>query len=84
VIVTEHHLQAPVSANALNADGSLYVPPDPRTVGWSSQDMAPGSSHGTIILVSHANLGGKQGRSLIWPTIDPGRSSPCCWPMGGG
>jgi len=84
VIVTEHHLQAPVSANALNADGSLYVPPDPRTVGWSSQDMAPGSSHGTIILVSHANLGGEQGRSLIWPTIDPGRSSPCCWPMGGG
>jgi hypothetical protein len=61
VIVADHHLQAPVSANALNADGSLYVPPDPADVSWSSQDVAPGTGHGTIILVSHINYGGAAG-----------------------
>lgn len=54
-------MQAPVSANTLNADGSLYVPPDPHTVSWSSQDVAPGSGYGTTILVSHITYGGVQG-----------------------
>lgn len=61
VIVADHHLQAPVSADRLNADGSLYVPPNPRAVSWSSQDVAPGSGHGTIILVGHVNYGGVAG-----------------------
>ena len=61
VIVADHHVQAHVSANPLNADGSLYVPPDPRAVSWSSQDVAPGTSHGTIILVSHINYSGVAG-----------------------
>ena len=61
VIVADHHVQSPVSANHLNADGSLYVPPDPHDVSWSSQDAAPGTSHGTIILVSHINYGGAAG-----------------------
>jgi len=61
VIVTSHHLQATVSANRLNTDGSLCVPPDPRTVSWSSQDVAPGTGHGTVILVSHINHGGVAG-----------------------
>jgi hypothetical protein len=61
LIVADHHVQAPVSANALNADGSLYVPPDPAEVSWSSQDVAPGTSHGTIIVVGHVNYGGAAG-----------------------
>jgi len=61
VIVADHHVQAPISANALNTDGSLYVPPDPHAVSWSSQDVAPGTSHGTVILVGHINYGGATG-----------------------
>lgn len=61
VIAADHHLRANVSANRLNADGSLYVPPDPKTVSWASQDVAPGSGFGTIILVGHINYGGDAG-----------------------
>jgi len=61
VIVAGHHLTAPVSADRLNADGSLYVPTDPRAVSWASQDVAPGSWYGTIILVGHVNMGGVAG-----------------------
>jgi len=61
VIAADHRLMAPVSANRLNADGSLYVPPDPHAVSWASQDVAPGSGHGTIILVGHVNFDGVQG-----------------------
>jgi hypothetical protein len=61
VIVADHHVQAPVSANHLNADGSLYVPPDPRDVSWSSQDAAPGTGRGTIIVTGHVNYGGTPG-----------------------
>jgi hypothetical protein len=61
LIVADHHVQAPISANRLNADGSLFVPPDPADVSWSSQDAAPGTSHGTIIMVGHINYGGAAG-----------------------
>jgi hypothetical protein len=61
MIVADHHVKAPVSADRLNADGSLYVPPNPRAVSWASQDVAPGSGHGTIILVGHVNYGGVAG-----------------------
>lgn len=61
VIVGAHHVKAPVSADRLNADGSLFVPLDPRTVSWSSQDVAPGTGQGTIILVGHVNYGGVAG-----------------------
>lgn len=61
VIAGDHQLRAPVSANRLHADGSLYVPPDSRAVSWASQDMAPGSEHGTIILVGHINYRGVEG-----------------------
>jgi len=61
VVVADHHVTASVSANRLNADGSLYVPPNPTSVSWASQEVAPGSAHGTIILVSHINSGGVAG-----------------------
>ena len=61
VIAADHHLKAQVSANRLNADSSLYVPPDPRAVSWASQDVAPGNSYGTTILVGHVNYGGVEG-----------------------
>lgn len=61
VIAADHHLKANVSANRLNADGSLYTPTDPRAVSWASQDAAPGSSYGTIILVGHVNYAGVAG-----------------------
>jgi len=61
VIVADHHVRAPVSADRLKADGSLYVPANPRAVSWASQDVAPGSGHGTVILVGHVNYGGVQG-----------------------
>ncbi len=61
VIVPDHHLKAAVSANRLNVDGSLYVPPDPRAVSWASQDVAPGTPYGTIILVGHVNYNGVAG-----------------------
>ena len=61
VIAASHHLKATVSADRLNADGSLFVPQDPRTVSWASQDAAPGSPNGTIILVGHVNYGGTAG-----------------------
>jgi len=61
VIATDHHLHAQVSANRLRPDGSLYVPSNPGAVSWASQDVAPGSGHGTIILVGHINYGGVAG-----------------------
>ena len=61
LVVASHHLRAPVSANHLNADGSLYVPADPRAVSWASQDAAPGSAYGTTILVAHINYDGVAG-----------------------
>jgi len=61
VIVPDHHLNAPVSADRLNSDGSLYVPLEPGAVSWASQDVAPGSGYGTIILVGHINMGGVAG-----------------------
>jgi len=61
LLVADHHVSAPVSANRLNHDGSLYVPANPRAVSWASQDMAPGSTYGTIILVAHINMGGVDG-----------------------
>jgi hypothetical protein len=61
VIAADHHLRAEVVADRLNADGSLYVPPDPRAVSWASQDAAPGTSYGTIILAGHVNYGGVSG-----------------------
>lgn len=61
VIVADHGVRAAVSADRLNADGSLYVPEDPRAVSWASQDVGPGSSHGTAILVGHVNYRGVEG-----------------------
>ena len=61
VVVAGHRVQADVSADRLNADGSLYVPPDPRAVSWASQDVGPGSSYGTAILVGHVNYRGVEG-----------------------
>ena len=61
LVVASHHLRATVSANRLNADGSLYTPPNPRAVSWASQDAAPGSTRGTIILVAHINYAGVAG-----------------------
>ena len=54
-------MDAAVSADPLNPDGSLYVPPDPRAVSWASQDVGPGSSYGTTILVGHINYRGVAG-----------------------
>jgi Sortase domain len=61
VVVAGHQVQAAVSADRLNADGSLFVPADPAAVSWASQDVGPGSSHGTAILVGHVNYRGVQG-----------------------
>jgi hypothetical protein len=61
LVVAGHGLKAKVSADRLNADGSLFVPKDPRLVSWGSQQVAPGSGHGTIILVAHINSGGVAG-----------------------
>lgn len=61
VIVPDHQVKALVSANRLNGDGSLYVPPNPGDVSWASQDVAPGSARGTIIIVGHINSGGVLG-----------------------
>jgi hypothetical protein len=44
-----------VTSHKLNPDGTLYVPSDPNTVSWASEDAKPGSSHGTTILTSHIN-----------------------------
>lgn len=59
--VADHQVETAVSADRLNADGSLYVPSDPRAVSWSSQDVGPGSSFGTTILVGHVNYAGARG-----------------------
>ncbi len=67
------HVQASVSANPLNANGSLFVPPNPRTVSWASQDVAPGTSYGTIILVSHINSGGVRGAFSDLADYQPGQ-----------
>ncbi|MEO6143678.1 MAG: class F sortase [Dermatophilaceae bacterium] len=61
LIVDGHGVQAAVSADRLNADGSLYVPPDPRELSWASEDVGPGSSYGTAILVGHINYRGVEG-----------------------
>lgn len=59
--VAGHQVETAVSADRLHADGSLYVPSDPRAVSWSSQDVGPGSSFGTTILVGHVNYAGVRG-----------------------
>jgi len=61
LIVPDHKLRTSVTSDRLNANGSLFVPKDPRVVSWSSQDVAPGSGFGTIILVAHINYGGVAG-----------------------
>lgn len=61
LIVPDHQVETAVTADRLNADGSLYVPPDPRAVSWASQDVGPGSPYGTTILVGHVNYGGVRG-----------------------
>lgn len=73
VIVGDHGVKAPVSADRLNADGSLFVPPNPRDVSWASQDVAPGSGHGTIILTSHINSDGVQGAFADLADYRPGQ-----------
>ena len=60
-VIVQGRVQATVSANTLNADGSLFVPPNPRAVSWASQDVGPGSTYGTIILVGHVNFRGVAG-----------------------
>jgi hypothetical protein len=49
-------VRAKVTAHPLNADRTLYVPPDPTEVAWASEDAMPGSARGTAILVSHVNF----------------------------
>jgi hypothetical protein len=49
-------LHAQVTSNGLNADGTLFVPDNPKTVSWANQDAAPGSARGTVILTSHINF----------------------------
>ena len=61
MIVADHQVLSSVSADRLNADGSLHVPLDPQVVSWSSQDAAPGAHQGTIIVVGHVNYGGVAG-----------------------
>jgi hypothetical protein len=46
-------VHAPVVSHRLNSDGTLYIPADPRVVSWTSDDAAPGSSRGTVILTGH-------------------------------
>lgn len=46
---------APISADPLTDSGDLFVPSDPRTVSWVSDDAAPGSGRGTAIMVGHVN-----------------------------
>jgi hypothetical protein len=48
-------LHSTVTSHRLNADGSLFIPDDPKTVSWANQDAAPGSARGTVILTSHVN-----------------------------
>lgn len=73
VIVAGHRVQAAVSADPLNADGSLFVPANPRAVSWASQDVGPGSSYGTTILVSHVNFGGVPGAFSDLPDYQVGQ-----------
>lgn len=49
-------VHATVTSNPLNADGTLFVPDDPKTVSWANQDAAPGDTVGTVILTSHVNF----------------------------
>jgi hypothetical protein len=49
-------VQAEITSNKLNADGTLFVPDDPKTVSWASEDAAPNDSRGTVILTSHVNF----------------------------
>jgi hypothetical protein len=48
---------APVTADPLLPNGDLFVPPDPLTVSWASDDAMPGAGRGTAILVGHVNFG---------------------------
>jgi hypothetical protein len=49
-------MHARITAHALNPDHTLFVPDDPAEVAWASDDAAPGSDRGTVILVSHVNF----------------------------
>lgn len=48
-------VSAEITANPLNPSGSLFVPPDPRVLSWASEDAAPGSGRGTVIITGHIN-----------------------------
>jgi hypothetical protein len=61
VIVADHHVLAPVTADPLRVGGSFFVPGDPRAVSWSRQSAGPGSSSGTAILVGRTSFGGAPG-----------------------
>ena len=71
--VPSHAVAAVVSAHPLMAGGALYVPADPREVGWWSTGAAPGSGRGTIVLVAHIDYGGVQGAFADLSTYRPGQ-----------
>lgn len=57
-VASTHHprgMHARITAHPLNPDHTLFVPADPAEVAWASDDAAPGSDRGTVILVSHVN-----------------------------
>jgi hypothetical protein len=59
-VASSHHpdgVTAPVTADRLLPNGDLFVPPDPLTVSWASDDEMPGAGRGTAILVGHVNFG---------------------------
>lgn len=47
---------ATISAHPLNGDGSLFVPDDPRELGWYGQAAAPGDESGSVIVTGHVNF----------------------------
>ena len=71
VVIPALHADVPVTALGLQADGSMQVPTDARTVGWYTKAPTPGSL-GPAVLAGHVNFHGRDGTFARLATLRAG------------
>lgn len=59
-------IDAAVDATGVQPDGTVVIPVDAYRVGWYRFGVAPGSTHGSAVLVGHVDSR-TQGRGALYP-----------------
>jgi sortase (surface protein transpeptidase) len=71
VVIPALHVDVPLTGLGLQADGSMQVPTDARTVGWFTRAPTPGSL-GPAVLAGHVNYHGRDGTFARLSTLRAG------------